>query len=69
MSFICDACSYPSYVDHCDNPACLSNPTLSEAHKASLRAMAEKAARDRAEREARLAFRARLRKSGFTPTF
>ena len=66
--FLCSACSYPSRkTDGCDNPACLANPSLSEAHKDSLRAMAAKAAKERAEWEAKKAFRARLKRSGFTP--
>ena len=68
--FVCQECCYPSRLaDSCDNPACLSNPSLSEAHKASLRAMAEKAAKEKAEYEARKAFRASLKKQGFTPSF
>ena len=68
--FVCKECSYPSYkADSCDNPACLANPGLSEAHKAHLLAMVEKAAKEKAEFEARKAFRKSLKKSGFTPTF
>lgn len=67
--FVCKECNYPSRKDSCDNPACLANPSLSEAHKDSLRAMAEKAAKEKAEYEARKAFRKNLKKSGFTPSF
>jgi len=68
--FVCKECSYPSYkMDSCDNPACLANPDLSEAHKNHLRAMAEKAAKEKAEYEAKKAFRRSLKRSGFTPTF
>jgi len=68
--FVCKDCSYPSYKpDSCDNPACLANPDLSDAHKQHLRNMAEKAAKEKAEFEARKAFRASLKKSGFTPSF
>lgn len=68
--FVCKECSYPSYkTDSCDNPACLVNPNLSEAHKHHLREMAEKAAKEKAEFEARKAFKASLKKQGFTPTF
>lgn len=68
--FVCSNCSYPSRKpDSCDNPACLANPTLSEAYKDSLRAMVEKAAKEKAEFEARKAFRKNLKKSGFTPSF
>jgi hypothetical protein len=68
--FVCKECSYPSYkADSCDNPACLANPTLSESHKQHLRDMAEKAAKEKAEFEARKAFRRSLKKQGFTPTF
>ena len=68
--FVCKECGYPSYkADSCDNPACLANPGLSEAHKAHLRAMAEKAAKEKAEFEARKAFKKSLKKSGFTAAF
>lgn len=70
--FVCTACSYPSRnetVQHCDNPACLANPTLSEAHKQSLRDMAAKYAAQQAKDEARRAFRASLRRQGFTTAF
>lgn len=68
--FVCKDCSYPSYkADSCDNPACLANPDLSDIHKQHLRSMAEKAAKEKAEFEARKAFRASLKKSGFTPSF
>lgn len=68
--FVCKECSYPSYkVDSCDNPACLANPDLSEAHKVHLRAIAEKTAIEKAEWEAKKAFKASLRKQGFTTSF
>ena len=70
MIFICEACTYPSRNETgCDNPACLENPTLSEAHKTKLRAMSAEAARRRAEEEAKRAMRADLRKRGFTTAF
>lgn len=70
MTFVCKECSYPSLSpDNCDNPACLSNPTLSENHKINLRANVEKVAKEKAKYEARKAFRKSLKKSGFTPTF
>jgi hypothetical protein len=65
--FVCSDCTYPSYLpDCCDNPGCLSNP---RANHAALRAMKEEQAKRQAEDEARKAFRASLRRSGFTPTF
>lgn len=68
--FVCSECKYPSREpDCCDNPACLANSSLPETHKDRLRAMAEKAAKERAEFEARKAFRASLKKQGFTSTF
>lgn len=68
--FVCKECSYPSYkTNSCDNPACLANPDLSEKHKQHLRDMIEKAAKEKAEFEAKKAFRASLKKSGFTPSF
>lgn len=68
--FVCKECSYPSrLMDSCDNPACLANPSLSDAHKANLQANAEKAAKEKAEWEAKKAFKKSLKKSGFTPTF
>lgn len=68
--FVCKECSYPSYkADSCDNPACLANPDLSESHKNHLLAMAEKFARERAEAEARIAFKKSLKKSGFMSSF
>lgn len=68
--YICTECTYPSRLaDACDNPACLANPRLSEAHKAGIRAAAEAAARRRAEDEARLAARAALRRRGFATAF
>lgn len=66
--FVCAECTYPSHrLDGCDNPACLANPTLSEAHKESLREAARKHAEEKAAWEARQAFRRSLIKSGFTP--
>jgi hypothetical protein len=67
--FVCPTCTYPSYKpDSCDNPACLDNPDLSQAHKDSLREMAAKFVRDRAASEAKRAFRASLKRAGFTPS-
>ncbi|TPN04493.1 hypothetical protein [Mesorhizobium sp. B2-1-2] len=68
--FVCTACTYPSRKDDgCDNPACLENPSLSEAHKQKMRDMAAAAARRRAEDDARAEFRRSLKRSGFTPGF
>lgn len=68
--FVCTACTYPSRkADGCDNPACLENPSLSEAHKQSLRDMAAAAAKRRAEDAARAEFRRSLKRAGFTPGF
>ena len=67
--FVCEICTYPSYVAACDNPACTGNPTLSEAHKAKLLASAAKYAAERKEQEARLARKKSLRKQGFTTAF
>ena len=68
--FVCKECCYPSRKDDsCDNPACLANPMLSEAHKANLRAIADKVAIEKAEWEAKKAFKASLRKQGFTTSF
>ena len=65
--FVCAECAYPSRLaDCCDNPGCLANP---RADHAALREIAEKRAKQRAEDEARRAFRASLKRSGFTPSF
>lgn len=64
--FVCEVCTYPSRIDCCDNPGCLANP---KANHAALREMAEKHAKEQAEYEARRAFRASLKRSGFTPGF
>ena len=70
MTFVCAECTYPSLkADCCDNPACLANPSLSEAHKESLRAMARKATEERAAWEERRARRNSLKRSGFSPAF
>lgn len=66
--FVCAECGYPSLraEGHCDNPACLANPHLSEAHKQKLRDnFAAYEARKR-EDEERFARKARLRAQGFT---
>lgn len=66
--FACKACGYPSLhsPDSCDNPACLDNPSLSDAHKDGLRQRSAAALARRAEDEERLAFKKRLREQGFT---
>jgi hypothetical protein len=70
MKYVCQTCSYPSSKsDSCDNPACLANPDLSEAHKAKLIAAEKKRIADEAEFKAIMAMKDRLRKQGFTPTF
>lgn len=70
MTFVCTACTYPSRNDEgCDNPACLENPTLSEAHKQTMRERAAEAVARRAADEARIAARNDLRKRGFTTAF
>jgi hypothetical protein len=68
--FVCDTCTYPSLkADHCDSPACLANPTLSEPHKARLRAAEDKLRAEAQERAERLQRRARMRAQGFTTAF
>lgn len=70
MTFVCTDCTYPSRKpDGCDNPACLANPSLSEAHKESLRAMAAANEQRHKAEEARRNMRASLRRSGFTTAF
>jgi len=65
--FVCADCTYPSRLpDCCDNPGCMSNPRAN--HKV-LREMAKKAAKQKAEDDARKEFRASLKRSGFTPGF
>ena len=65
--FVCATCAYPSRQPaECDNPGCLANPHAN--HKA-LREMAEEHAKQKAEDDARKAFRDRLRRSGFTTSF
>ena len=69
--FVCSECGYPSRhaEDVCDNPACLANPTLSEAHKSRIRDAARQYADRLAAAEKDRAFRARLRRKGFTTSF
>ncbi|RWO06334.1 MAG: hypothetical protein EOS07_22105 [Mesorhizobium sp.] len=70
VQFVCTACTYPSRkADCCDNPACLSNPSLSESFKQSLRDRAAAFQAERAADEARRANRAALRRQGFTTAF
>jgi hypothetical protein len=65
--FVCSACTYPSRVlGECDNPACLKNP---HANHEALREQAERYLARKAEEKERMAFRKRLRKSGFTTIF
>jgi hypothetical protein len=65
--FVCPECTYPSRATHaCDNPACFSNPTISESHKTAMRERAAKAVARRAEEAERVAFKRRLHASGFT---
>lgn len=64
---VCTACGYPPRrADACDNPACVANPTLSEAHKARLMADAEAVRQRRAAEDKARADKARLRAAGFT---
>jgi hypothetical protein len=68
--FVCAACTYPSRNEAgCDNPACLENPTLSDAHKDSMRERAAAYAKQKAIDDARMKSRADLRKRGFTTAF
>ncbi|RWP29505.1 hypothetical protein [Mesorhizobium sp.] len=70
VQFVCTTCTYPSRkVDCCDNPACLSNPSLSESFKQSLRDRAAAYQAERVADEARRANRAALRRQGFTTAF
>ncbi len=70
MAFVCDTCTYPSRSNSgCDNPACVANPTLSEAFKAEMVRRAEEHAEIRRKEEARKRARADLRRRGFTTAF
>lgn len=51
---ICPQCSYPHETPACPNPACLANPSLTEAHKAKLVANREAYVEQEREREQRL---------------
>ena len=65
--FVCAECAYPSRLPaQCDNPGCLSNPT---ANRAALLAQRAAYLARKSEEEERTAFRARLRRGGFTPAF
>lgn len=59
----CASCSYPFPADHCDNPTCFANPTLSPETKAALQAAHEKREAERIEREKF----ARIRNACFSP--
>lgn len=66
-TFVCSDCTYPSRLaDCCDNPGCMANP---RANHEALRAMKAESDKRHAEDEARKAFRASLRRSGFTTAF
>lgn len=67
--FTCGACGYasPAPAAGCENPACLDNPALSEAHRERLRAQAEEHDARRRQDAARMESRRRLRAAGFTP--
>jgi len=68
--FVCPTCTYPSRnPDGCDNPACVENPTLSEAFKSELRAREAAHQAARAADEARREQRRQLRAAGFTTPF
>jgi len=68
--FICEACSYPSHAPHhCDNPACLENPTIPESHKVKMRAAHAAHLAELAAADERRAFKARLSADGFTAAF
>lgn len=48
----CETCGTPYETGNaCDNPACVSNPTLSDERRAALREAQERRAAERAERE------------------
>jgi hypothetical protein len=65
--FVCADCCYPSRLPaECDNPGCLANP---HSNHTALREQATKAATRKAEDDARQAFRASLKRSGFTAAF
>lgn len=63
--FVCTECTYASRVDHCDNPACLANPSISEEHKQRLRDETTR----REAWQAKQAWKERLRKAAYTPYF
>ena len=67
--FVCEVCTYPSRVAHCDNPACLGNPTHSPEWRAELKRRAEDHRLKVAAEEARREYRRSLRRSGFTTAF
>lgn len=46
----CPTCRYPHKGDHCSNPGCEANPSVSESTKKGWRADREKRAADEAER-------------------
>lgn len=62
--FVCPTCTYPSRnPDGCDNPACVENPTHSEAWRETLRQRGRVAAAAREKEEARREEKRRLRES------
>jgi hypothetical protein len=62
MCFVCPTCSYPSRLDDgCDNPACVDRKGISAAWRAELIQRQETEAKRRADDEARIAERAKMR--------
>lgn len=61
MPRTCPCCSYAFLGEHCDNPACKANPTVSREHIARLEAREAQRREDEAERQRIAAIRRRFK--------